>query len=114
MWSPVSFFFVVLRCHLRVTLFPYTTLFRSVRDAARADSEIEGRGVSVYSGARLEATGLLIERCAEAGLVVSNPGSVAVVSDAIVRDIAGSNRGYGIGAGSFDGARIEMQRIATV
>src|SRR5688500_19697452 len=81
MWSPVSFFFVVLRCHLRVTLFPYTTLFRSVRDAARADSEIGGRGVSVYSGARLEATGLLIERCAEAGLVVSNPGSVAVVSD---------------------------------
>jgi hypothetical protein len=85
-----------------------------IRDVETNPADLQGRGISIHSGAQLDAAGVLIERCAEAGMMASSPGTSVLLADVIFRDVRRSARGFGIGTGVFGGARVEAQRVAAI
>src|SRR2546429_6345084 len=61
------FFFLMIRRPPRSTLFPYTTLFRSVSDECYEALTFEGRHVSIASlGPEIRARTLVINTCSKA------------------------------------------------
>src|SRR2546429_1430835 len=61
------FFFLMIRRPPRSTLFPYTTLFRSVSDECYEALTFEGRHVSIASlGPEIKARTLVINTCSKA------------------------------------------------
>lgn len=58
-----------------------------------------GRGVYVVDGGRLEGEGLVVERCREAGLIVSGEGSTAELEDLLVRGTAAQEASRDLGMG---------------
>src|SRR2546429_10007768 len=61
------FFFLMIRRPPRSTLFPYTTLFRSVSDECYESLTFEGRHVSIASlGPDIKARTLVVNTCSKA------------------------------------------------
>ena len=81
-----------------------------------------GRGALVQGGARLDAHAVVLERNHELGISASGPGSVAILSDAVIRQTLPrecasttcADSGAGSGVGSFGGAQVEGTRIRIV
>jgi uncharacterized membrane protein (UPF0136 family) len=84
-----------------------------VRNTESNGGGMLGNGIDVQHGARLEATRLLVEGNRNIGLYVANPGTEAVVADAIVRgtrsrEVDGEG---GRGVSVEEGARLEASRM---
>jgi hypothetical protein len=72
-----------------------------------------GRGVDVGGGARLEATRFVVANNRDFGVDATGPGSLVVLTDAVVRDTQpwASIRRFGRGVEVEDGARFEGRRL---
>jgi len=84
----------------------------AVRRVRRWRNEILGWGVGSTFGGQLEARGLLVENAFEGGVLLAGNGATGVLEDAIVRTVAASARGLGMGVGVFDGATGTFDRVA--
>ncbi|MGF1469803.1 MAG: hypothetical protein ACFCGT_27070 [Sandaracinaceae bacterium] len=83
-----------------------------VRDTAPERNGAFGRGVGVAAGASLALRRALLERNHDVGIFASNPGSVAVLDDVVVRDTLPrqTDRRSGNGLAVQLGARVELRR----
>ncbi len=73
----------------------------------------EGRGVRVDTGAHLDAARVIISANRDAGLFVSDGGTVASLTDSVIRDTLPRQPDgrFGVGLGVLDGAQFEASRL---
>ncbi len=85
-----------------------------IRDVDAAPSDVFGSsGLTAATGARVEATRLLVTRTADTGILIGEAGTEVVLFDTAVRDtLPRTDDGTsGRGIQAQDGARIEASRI---
>jgi len=84
-----------------------------IRDTRPLADDTFGRALSAQSGARVEATRLVVAGGHDAGIFVSNPATAVTLSDVVVRDVQPlvSTGGRGRGIETQDGAALTATRL---
>ncbi len=89
------------------------TMVDCVVRATRQRGGFWGRGIEVSTGARLDATGVLVTDVHEIGLAASLRATASLI-DVIIEQVAASPLGFGVGAVAFGDARIDAARLGAI